>query len=49
MRIRGWRRREEISFVVSREFAKADLAHQIPFENTIMYLRSRPWEVLDSR
>ncbi len=47
--MRGLRRREEISCVVIREFDKADLAYLIPFENTVMYRRSRPWEVLDNR
>jgi hypothetical protein len=47
--MRGLRRREKSSFVETREFDKADLAYLIPFENTVMYRRSRPWEVLDNR
>lgn len=47
--MRGVRRREEGSFIETREFDKADLAYLTPFENTVIYLRSRPWEVLDNR
>ena len=47
--MRGLRRLEEGSFAETREFDKAYLAYLIPFENTVMYRRSRPWEVLDNR
>lgn len=47
--MRGFRRREGSSLVETREFDKATLAYLIPFENTVMYRRSRPWEVLDNR
>jgi hypothetical protein len=47
--MRGFRRREKSSLVETQAFDKAGLAYLIPFENTVMYRRSRPWEVLDNR
>jgi hypothetical protein len=47
--MRGLRRREKSSLVVTQEFDKVTLAYLIPVENTVMYRRSRPWEVLDNR